>query len=305
VSFFRPHQCYTPAQRFWDLYDDDLDPPPGLLDDAAYRPPHFRAMVEQYRSGQGQYEPRDFESWARRVWRGYLAAITHCDHALGVLLDHLDQRGLADRTIVVYHSDHGAYSGTFGVPEKAPGICSDAVCRVPMLWRVPGLTPAGHVCDQLVENIDLAPTFQALAGLDPMGTEDGHDLGPLLAGGDEPVRDVAVTENAWSKAIRWDRWRMTHYQPQMFDQPHGELYDLQADPHERRNLFTSPDQRDVVERGRALLLQWLIGTTRARTLMMAERDGDPNPTQMLAGDGKRHNDFDAAEAHRRGTLNYL
>ncbi len=268
VSFFRPHQCYTPAQRFWDLYPDDLDLPTGLLDDASHRPPHFRAMVEQYRAGLGQYEPRDFQAWARRVWRGYLASITHCDHALGVLLNKLDELGIADRTIVVYHSDHGAYSGTYGVPEKAPGICSEAVCRVPMIWCVPGLTPKGHVCDQLVENVDLAPTLSDLCELPPIQTADGVSIRSLLAGSQEPIRNVAVTENLWSKTLRWDRWRMVHYQRRMFEgQDIGELYDLQADPHERRNLYSDPAHQEVVQEGRRLLLEWLIETTRVKTTM--------------------------------------
>lgn len=268
VSLFRPHQCYTPAKRFWDMYDGDLEPPIGLLDDASHRPPHFRRMVEEYRTGQGQFEPRDFESWARRVWRGYLASITHCDHALGVLIEFLEKIGQLDRTIIIYHSDHGAYSGTYGVPEKAPGICSEAVCRVPMIWRVPGITPAGRVCNQLVENVDLAPTLTELCELPPMPSVDGVSLTPLLKGKDQPVKNLAVTENMWSKAIRWDRWRFVHYQPEMFDgEDVGELYDLSKDPHERVNLYHDPGHRPVVEQSRRLLLEWLIRTQRVTTIM--------------------------------------
>lgn len=306
VSFFRPHQCYTPEQRFWDLYPEDLELPVGLTADATHRPPHFQKMVDDYRAGEGPYEPKEFEAWARRVWRGYLACISHCDHALGVLLDHLEELGIADNTAVVYHSDHGAYSGTYGVPEKAPGICSDAVCRVPMIWHVPGIGAAGGACDQLVENIDLAPTICALAGVEPMSTCDGHDLSPLLRGENAAVRELAVTENVWSKAIRWDRWRMVHYQPEMFDGGYrGELYDMEADPHETRNLFEDSDHLDVVHEGRRMLLEWLIRTTRARTVMMKGQDGDPDAMGLLAADGTRNPRYGPAEALRRGTTNYI
>ena len=226
VSYFRPHQVYTPAQRFWDLYDDDVDLPPGAFDaDLSGRPPHFRKTAEGGRQLTGHYEPDDPVSRLRRVWRGYLGCISHCDHALGELLDYLDERGLAENTVVVYTSDHGAYSGTFGVPEKAPGICSEQVCRIPSVWRVPG-SHGGRRIEHLAHITDVAPTLCALAGLPPMDSADGKDLAPLLRGGDEPVHDVAVTEHVWNRAIRWRNWRMVHYQPEMFGEDVGELYDI-------------------------------------------------------------------------------
>src|SRR5439155_23009378 len=134
VSLPRPHQCYTPDRRFWEMYSDDLALPPTIFQDPTHRPPHFRRQVLQYRKYEGLIKPRGFEHVARRIWRGYLACITQVDHALGQLMHHLEQRGLADRTVLIYASDHGGYSGTHGVPEKAPGICSEVVCRVPFFW---------------------------------------------------------------------------------------------------------------------------------------------------------------------------
>ena len=77
------------------------------------------------------------------------------------------------------------------------------------------------------------------------------------------MRKVAVTENCWSKALRWGRWRFVHYQPEMFDEPDvGELYDLAQDPNEARNLYADPMHQEVVQQCRRLLLEWLIRTTR-------------------------------------------
>jgi len=147
VSLERPHEVFYPAQEFWDMYPEDLALPPTINQDPSGRPPHFRAAFEAFHKWQGGLEPHGFEAAARRLWHGYLACITHTDHAVGLLLDSLDRTGLAENTIVIYHADHGGYSGTHGIQEKAPGICSDAVCRIPYLWRVPGVTEAGHVCD--------------------------------------------------------------------------------------------------------------------------------------------------------------
>jgi uncharacterized sulfatase len=202
--------------------------------------------------------------------------VSQIDDVFGRLMRDLEDRGLAEDTIVIYSSDHGGYHGVHGLPEKAPGICSESVCRVPMFWRVPGVTPAGGVCGQLVESVDVAPTLAKLCGMDPMETADGEDISALLAGGEEPVRSLAVTENPWSKAVRWDRWRYVHYPEGFFDdgEAAGELYDLHADPLERNNLFDDPAHRAVVQEGRRRLLDWLIQTSRIVTTHPAILYGD-------------------------------
>lgn len=198
----------------------------------------------------------------------------------GVLLDYLDERGLADNTLVIYGSDHGCYHTIHGLPEKAPGICSDAVCRVPMIWRVPGIE-GGRLCDALVENIDMVPTLLSLCGLPPMDTVDGIDISPLLRGEERKLHETAVTENPWSKSIRWANWRLVHYQREMFDgEDVGELYNLADDPEERMNLYEDPAHRETVEEGRRYLLEWLIHTTRITT-------SNPSQHTRLSGDGFR------------------
>ena len=175
VGLQRPHQPFTPDKRFWDMYPEDLALPETINQDPSGRPPHFRAAYEWFRKVTWPLQPSTFEAGARRLWRGYLGCITHVDHAVGLLLRHLDRSGLAEDTIVIYTADHGGYSGTHGIAEKAPGICSDAVCRVTMIWRAPGVAPRAAECRQLVEKVDIAPTLSALCGLPAMDTVDGRD----------------------------------------------------------------------------------------------------------------------------------
>lgn len=311
VALERPHQVFYPSQRFWEMYPEDLELPPTLNQNPSGRPPHFQAEFENYRRRALGMQPGPFEERARRLWRGYLACITQVDHALGLLLDYLDQSGLADRTIVIYHADHGGYSGTFGIQEKAPGICSEAVCRVPFLWRVPGVTPLGHTCTQPVESIDLAPTIASLCGLPAMETVDGRDLSPLLRGGDEPLHEVAVTEHPWSKALRWGNWRFVHYPREMFGgEDVGELYNLACDPQETRNLYYEAAHRAVVEECWRLLLEWLITTTRVVTAWPPVDEYDPRREDShwdyaTAGDGKESNTAGPRLRRDRGQLNYL
>jgi len=305
VSLPRPHQCYTPDQRFWDMYPEDLELPPTIDQDPTGRPPHFRQVVANGKSWEGLIEPKGFNQVRRRVWRGYLACISQVDYALGELLDYLDRTGQAENTVVVYGSDHGAYSGTFGIPEKAPGICSEAVCRVPFIWRVPGVTSAGHVSRALVENIDLAPTITELCGLPQMQTAEGASLAGLLRGGEEPVKSVAVTEHAWSKSLRWGEWRLVHYQPEMFgDEDWGELYHISEDPDETRNLYRDAGFQSVVHEGRRLLLEWLIRSNRVKTVWPAQ-GVEKTLSYATADDGKEAHEAGPASRHKKGHLNYI
>ena len=284
VSLPRPHAAYTPDQQFWDLYPDDIELSPTFDQDPSGRPPHFRRTHQRFRAVWDDQREPEYEAAARNIWRGYLGCVSQVDYGLGLLLDYLDASGLAGNTLVVYNADHGAYSTCMGIQEKAPGICSELVCRVPMIWRVPEVTAAGAVCGELVENIDMTPTLMALCGLPVMAGMDGVDLSGLLHGGTEAVKELAVTEHPHSKALRWGPWRYVHYQPGDFadaDVPHGsdfgELYHLEDDPHETRNLYGDPAFCEVVVEGERKLAEWLVATRHVRNTF----SGGPNSDNYL------------------------
>lgn len=305
-SMPRPHECYTPDRQFWDMYPADLALPPTIHNSPAQRPPNFQAKVEELKEYGWLIEPKNFDAGCRRVWRAYLACITQVDYALGELVSYLKRTGKDKNTIIVYGSDHGAYSGTFGIPEKAPGISSEAVCRVPQIWHVPGVTKEGLVSHQLVENIDIAPTLVSLCNLPPMDTVNGHDLSPLLKGEDKAVREVAVTENVWSKALRWGPWRFVHYPRALYNNADiGELYNLEEDPNETRNLYHDAASQNTVTECRRRLLEWLIVTTRYVTVLPPPLTAPPDSFGRLAEDYKESSLTGVDERVRRNQLNYL
>lgn len=307
VAFPHPHHGLMAAQPFWDMYPDDLALPPTLHQPPEHRPPHFRAMWQAFRRQKWDFgPPHDFESGARRQWKGTLACMTQVDDAIGYLVKFLEQHALLESTVIVYGSDHGCYHGIHGIAEKAPGICSDAVCRVPFIWRGPKISR--KVSDQLVENIDIASTAMAVCGADPMPTSCGCNLSKILAGDGQPAREVAVTENVWSKALRWGEWRFVHYQPEMFEgQDVGELYNLALDPDEATNLYHEADYREIVEQGRRLLLEWLIRAQRPVTCWPAPAAWSPvgRWEYPLAADGREAPEFGPGARLRAGKLNYL
>lgn len=155
--------------------------------------------------------------------------------------------------------------------EKAPGICSDAITRVPMIWWGPEKFKAGHVAAEIVELIDISTTLCTLSGLPQLETSDGKDISHLLAGEHGDVHRVGVTELAWSKSVRKGNYRMVYYPPEMFPEEHpdgfGELYDLAADPHEMTKRYFDADYADIVAEFHRELLNWLIASTRPGTVL--------------------------------------
>ena len=119
------------------------------------------------------------------------------------------------------------------------------------------------------------------------------------------MREVAVTENPWSKSLRWKQWRFVHYQPAMFGgEDVGELYDMEADPDETANLYHDAAHRKTVDKCRRLLLEWLIATTRTASVWPSA-GGGMSTSYETVGDGKQSNQSGAANAVRRGQLNYI
>ncbi|MBN2451174.1 MAG: sulfatase-like hydrolase/transferase [Lentisphaeria bacterium] len=271
VSLPKPHQCYAPAQRFWDLYDEAALPlPPNADYEMAGKAPHLVRTASSWRRREWQlFEPKTFAAGRLRKLHGYLGNISHMDHAVGELLAWLAEDNLADDTIVIYSSDHGDYACEHGIMEKAPGICADAITRIPWIWRWPGRFAAGRVVPEIAETVDLANTLCALAGLPAMETADGCDLSHLLRGERGEVHRIGVTEFPWSRSVRKGDWRLVYYPREMFPEEYpdgfGELYNLAEDPWEMRNLYFLPEHAARARELERDLMDWLVTTTRPAT----------------------------------------
>ncbi len=278
ASLPRPHQTYAPSEPFWSIYDESkLTLPPNADYDMERKAPHLRRTARHWRQGHwALFEPKTFEAARLRKLHGYLGCVSQVDHAVGEMLAWLRAKNLDEDTIVIYTSDHGDYACEHGIMEKAPGICSDAITRIPFLWRWPGRFAAGHAAPEIVEAVDVSATLCALAGLDLFQTGDGKDLSHLLHGRGGEVHKVGVTEFAWSKSVRKGRFRFVYYPPEMFAgqdgcEDFGELYDLEKDPWEMNNLYFDPQYRDRVAELRRDLLDWLVATTRPCTILPMAR----------------------------------
>lgn len=236
VGFYGPHHPYVPSGRFAKLYDpEDVPPFRRAEDDIAKKPPeyalYFKAKHHKYRGFD-----RASDETFRKMKAAYCGMVSQIDWQVGLILDALEQKGIADETIVVFLSDHGEFLGDHGIPAKAPFLL-DCMLHVPCLIAVPGR--AGRSCDALVESIDLFPTLAHLAGFDAPECVQGVDLSPLMRGERAEVRDTVFAEAVDKRCIRTREWKYIHYPTKSY----GELYDLIRDPFELDNLYDAQPQR--------------------------------------------------------------
>ena len=183
-------------------------------------------------------------------------ALTHVeneliDEACGRVWEAIKRRGWADDTDVLYTTDHGELQGDFGLLFKGP-YHIDALMRLPFIWKPAknaGATPG--VVDRPVGQLDLAPTFCAIAGLDVPGWMQGKPLPLSTAEAESQKRERVITE--WDsvfkgislhlRTIYRDGLVCTVYEKSSLyddDGSVGELYDCANDPLQRRNLWNEP-----------------------------------------------------------------
>jgi N-acetylglucosamine-6-sulfatase len=243
------HADFVPAERHAGRYRDrQITPPPTFA--PPLRDAHWPAWTQNQRNS---WHGVDFPYHSRLdVWeyyRRYLETLLGVDDSVGRVVDHLRRRGWLDKTIVLYMGDNGFAFGEHGLIDKRQAY--EESMRVPMLMRAPGVE-GGTVIEQVVANIDVAPTMLEAAGLRAPGGLDGRSMLPLLREGDAPWRTELLYEYFWERnfpqtptvhALRGDRYKYIRY--------HGlwdvdELYDLQEDPDEAQNLIASPEHREIV-----------------------------------------------------------
>jgi len=222
--------------------------------DAFYGP----IIREFYDSG---LQGRELAEWKfQRYIRDYLKTLKSLDDNVGRVLDYLEAHDLMDSTLVVYTSDQGFYMGEHGWFDKR--FMYEESFNTPLLMHLPaGLDARGDI-DEMVQNIDYAPTFMEIAGARIPDDIQGVSLLPLLRG-EHPAdwRDALYyhyheypAEHCVKRhyGVRTDRYKLVHYYN---DIDVWELYDLQQDPHEMHNIYGQPGTEKITRRLRHRLRQ--------------------------------------------------
>jgi arylsulfatase A-like enzyme len=222
-------------------------------------PEQRKAWLREYDSISRAYDehPLTGDSLAlyklNRYLTDYLRTIQSVDRNTGRLLDYIDSSGLKDNTLVVYTSDQGFYLGEHGWFDKR--FMYEESLRTPLIMRLPSGYSAKGDITEMVQNIDLAPTFLDLAGVKPPDDMQGISLKPLFNKvKPRKWRDAIYyhyyefpAEHAVRRhyGIRTDRYKLIHFYN---DIDTWELYDLSADPHEMNNLIDDPGYASVKQK---------------------------------------------------------
>ena len=211
---------------------------------------HYERVNQEFKTKQ--LKGKELLQWKyQRYIKDYLRCIMSIDESVGRLLDYLDQKGLADNTLVVYTSDQGFYLGEHGWYDKR--FMYEESLSMPLLVRYPRGIKAGSVSDDIVLNLDFAATFLHYAGVKIPSDMQGKSMKSLMSSG---------TAHGWRKSmyyhyyeyphgwhdvkkhygVRTERYKLIHFYN---DIDAWELYDLQNDPHELNNVFADPGYAEV------------------------------------------------------------
>ena len=258
-----------------EFIDGHKEAPFALL--LHYREPHapYAPMPEEdmAKASEAKVKAPDFpglkQPYTDENRRAYYASIAALDRSVGRILDHLEKSGLSKNTIVVFTSDHGYNIGEHGMRFKGNGYLIttenfqqwrpnmfDSSIRVPLMISGPIVRKPGSTCDDWVTNADMFATVLGMAGIEKPASAPAttRDFSPALRGEalapDQFPRElfgqydlVNCPVRARMRMLRDENWKLVLH---LDDSGRNELYDLQADPGERTNLFGKPGTEETV-----------------------------------------------------------
>jgi arylsulfatase A-like enzyme len=222
------------GERMYNRMDDDQK----AAWDAYYDP-----IIKDFKTAK--LEGKELAHWKfNRYIKDYLRSVQSVDDGVGQLLEYLDKNGLSENTIVVYTSDQGFYLGEHGWFDKR--FMYEESFKMPLLIRYPKEIKPGSKLENLVQNLDFAPTFLEYAGVDIPADMQGESFRKVLSGESGQFRDHAYytyyeypAEHSVMRhyGVRTDRYKLIHF---YHDLDYWELYDLKEDPSEMHNVYDKP-----------------------------------------------------------------
>lgn len=252
ISYHRPHSPYDPPQRWHDFFKDRPEPEAFVADWAK----KFEKPIGGKTAFQGKFAD------IAETRRAYRAAIAFIDEQIRRVIETLAKRGMLEKTLIIFTADHGDMRGEHNLWRK--GYPYEGSVRIPMILRWPqGMIrqKRGIRCDEAVELRDVAPTCLEVAGV--TSTPEPMDGISLLAFAREPKkqhRPWIDLEHATCYAD-WNQWTALTNGKEKYIYFAGndteQFFDLTTDPHELRNLITSPAAQARVKYWRKQMIDHL------------------------------------------------
>ena len=224
-----------------------------------------RMTAEQKEKWNAAYRPKNDAFWEKDLhgkdlakWKGqrylreYMATIASVDESVGRIIDYLEAQGLDENTLVVYTSDQGFYLGENGWFDKR--YMYETSFRMPLLMQFPKEIEAGSVISEMTQNLDFAPTFLDMAGIEIPEDMQGISFKKVLYGEEAEIGRDAIYYHYYDfpafhmvkrqYGIKTDRYKLIHFYD---DIDTWEFYDLEKDPKEQNNLIDAEEYQAEVE----------------------------------------------------------
>lgn len=262
LDFWGPHQPYFPTRDFAEMYHaQDISLPVSLYENVyTNNKPEIYQVEHNKGLHDGAFKMIYPSALAPDQWRQILARcyaqITQVDAAAGMVLDALDELGLAENTLVIMSTDHGDAVACHGGHFDKASYMPEEMIRIPMAMRYPKRVPEGEKSTAFVSNLDIGPTILAAAGLKYPQAVDGRSLLDLFQTGD-PWRDAIVCEthghwgNHLGRALITPDYKFIFNEYQL-----NELYCLKSDPWELNNLAVKEAYQPLVGEMIERLRRW-------------------------------------------------
>lgn len=291
------HANFTPAERHAGRYAEaNLDfLPRGEELSAENNTPRW--VRDQRNSWHGIDFSYHSDKGLDYLYRRYCESLLAVDDSVGRVLDQLKKMGVHDETLVIYMGDNGFMFGEHGLIDKR--VSYEASIRVPMMVQCPELYSGGQVLEQVIGNIDVGPTILDAAGLSTPDYMDGRSFLRLPNQDDAQWRDYFLYVYYWEKnfpqtptqfALRGDRYKYITYYG-LWDA--DELYDLQADPGETKNLLYDPQYRQIGKKMENRLYA-MLGQTGGMDIPMNQPRGRSQNKRWAERGGHEAADFPEA-----------
>ncbi|MFC1761119.1 sulfatase [Planctomycetota bacterium] len=238
VGFHAPHIKFGAPKAFFNLYDVNAIEIPD-------NPSHDLADIPLIDSNNIIHRVLDAATW-RDIKRAQFACISYVDWCFGHIREILKETNLEKDTAVVVWTDHGFLLGEHFQWSKGGNKLFEEGNNVGLIWRVPGLPPAGRVSQSVVETIDIFPTLFDLCGISIPKHVEGKSFVPLLKNPSLSWKQAAFTWGTSNRiSIQTERFRFNtniDLNPNFF-----ELYDHQIDPNEYINVSGNPQYAETIE----------------------------------------------------------
>ena len=268
VGFPGPHPPYDPVPEYAKRYVDKDLPIIDPTEESLEEQPEVMKKLREYMmknnpdSIRHLANPTPQQRLRQRAY--YLANVSMIDAQVGQVLDALERNGYLENAVVVFTSDHGDSLGDHGHSQK--WNMYEEVVRVPLLFWRPGHYGPNICVNELVQHFDIAPTILEIAGVAVPEWFEASSLLPFLEGdpasqGREVVfsehgRDKPLADIDFMTMVRRSRWKLVHFA----GDKEGQLFDLDEDPFEFRNLWDDPESSSVKRLLLDDLREWLISS---------------------------------------------